>query len=125
MPDEIDLLRRFRADTPGPDDAAWSRARTALAHARAGEPGAAAEIEQVGKVKRPVGFSGDGFDRFAQQRRKFAATVRPVRGIRARGAHQVQARSIQQGAAVDVGALLGCVGSGHMSEVSHAPPPAW
>ena len=40
MPDEIDLLRRFRADTPGPDDAAWSRARTALADARAGEPGA-------------------------------------------------------------------------------------
>ena len=40
MPDEIDLLRRFRADTPGPDDAAWSRARTALAGARAGEPGA-------------------------------------------------------------------------------------
>jgi photosystem II stability/assembly factor-like uncharacterized protein len=39
MPDEIDLLRRFRADTPGPNDAAWSRARTALAGARADEPG--------------------------------------------------------------------------------------
>ena len=23
MPDEIDLLRAFRAETPGPDDAAW------------------------------------------------------------------------------------------------------
>jgi photosystem II stability/assembly factor-like uncharacterized protein len=31
MPDEIDLLRQFRADTPGPDDAAWERARTAIA----------------------------------------------------------------------------------------------
>jgi hypothetical protein len=34
MPDEIDLLRRFRGDTPEPDDAAWNRARTALADAR-------------------------------------------------------------------------------------------
>ena len=40
MPDEIDLLRWFREDTPEPDDAAWSRARTALAEARADEPGA-------------------------------------------------------------------------------------
>jgi photosystem II stability/assembly factor-like uncharacterized protein len=40
MPDEIDLLRSFREDTPGPDDAAWNRARTVLADARAGEPGA-------------------------------------------------------------------------------------
>ena len=40
MPDEIDLLRLFREDTPGPDDAAWNRARTALAEARADEPGA-------------------------------------------------------------------------------------
>ena len=31
MPDEIDLLRAFRADTPGPDDAAWERARAAVA----------------------------------------------------------------------------------------------
>jgi hypothetical protein len=36
MPDEIDLLRCFRGDTPDPDDAAWS-ARTALAGARADE----------------------------------------------------------------------------------------
>lgn len=40
MPDEIDLLHRFRADTPGPDDAAWARAQAALAEARAAEPGA-------------------------------------------------------------------------------------
>jgi hypothetical protein len=40
MPDEIDLLRWFREDTPEPDDAAWGRARTALAEARAEEPGA-------------------------------------------------------------------------------------
>ena len=42
MPDEIDLLRRFRSDTPEPDDAAWNRARTALADARAGDSGARA-----------------------------------------------------------------------------------
>ena len=34
MPDELDLLRWFRGDTPEPDDAAWNRARTALADAR-------------------------------------------------------------------------------------------
>jgi photosystem II stability/assembly factor-like uncharacterized protein len=34
MPDEIDALRQFRADTPEPDDAAWERARTAIAVAR-------------------------------------------------------------------------------------------
>jgi photosystem II stability/assembly factor-like uncharacterized protein len=37
MPDEIDLLRWFRADTPEPDDAAWNRAQTALADARSVE----------------------------------------------------------------------------------------
>ena len=31
MPDEIDLLRLFRGDTPGPDEAAWERARAAVA----------------------------------------------------------------------------------------------
>lgn len=30
MPDEIDLLRVFRGDTPGPDDDAWERARSAV-----------------------------------------------------------------------------------------------
>jgi hypothetical protein len=40
MPDEIDLLRQFRGDTPEPDEAAWNRARTALAEAQADEPGA-------------------------------------------------------------------------------------
>jgi hypothetical protein len=30
MPDEIDLLRLFRDDTPGPDDAAWEKARSAI-----------------------------------------------------------------------------------------------
>jgi hypothetical protein len=42
MPDEIDLLRWFREDIPEPDEAAWNRARTALAEARADEPGARA-----------------------------------------------------------------------------------
>jgi len=44
MPDEIELLRWFRADAREPDDAAWNRARTALAaartDARTDEPGA-------------------------------------------------------------------------------------
>ena len=35
MPDEIDLLRLFRGDTPGPDDAAWERARAAVTVAEA------------------------------------------------------------------------------------------
>jgi photosystem II stability/assembly factor-like uncharacterized protein len=37
MPDEIDLLRAFRADTPGPDDAAWERARAAVALAESAD----------------------------------------------------------------------------------------
>jgi hypothetical protein len=35
MPDEIDLLRWYTGNGPEPDDAAWNRARTALAEARA------------------------------------------------------------------------------------------
>ena len=31
MPDEIDLLRTFRSDTPGPGEAAWEKARAAIA----------------------------------------------------------------------------------------------
>ena len=44
MPDEIDVLRWFRADAPGPDEAAWERARTAIAqtHASDGETGSPA-----------------------------------------------------------------------------------
>jgi photosystem II stability/assembly factor-like uncharacterized protein len=34
MPDEIDLLRWFREDTPEPDEAAWNRARAAVADAQ-------------------------------------------------------------------------------------------
>jgi hypothetical protein len=36
MTDEIDLLRRFREDLPGPGQAAWDRAQAAVAEARAG-----------------------------------------------------------------------------------------
>jgi len=35
MTDEIDLLRRFRDDVPGPGQAAWGRAQAAVAEARA------------------------------------------------------------------------------------------
>ena len=34
MPDEIDLLRLFRADTPEPDEAAWEKARSAVTAVR-------------------------------------------------------------------------------------------
>jgi photosystem II stability/assembly factor-like uncharacterized protein len=39
MPDEIDLLRWFRADTPEPDEASWNRALAALADAQHVERG--------------------------------------------------------------------------------------
>ena len=56
MPDEIDLLRWFREDTPEPDDAAWNRARTALADARADEPGAQGALGQRHRSRwRPPG----------------------------------------------------------------------
>jgi hypothetical protein len=38
MPDEIDLLRLFRDEIPGPTTDAWARARSAIATARSGEP---------------------------------------------------------------------------------------
>jgi hypothetical protein len=37
MPDEVDLLRLFRDDTPGPSTGAWLRAQAAIAAARAEE----------------------------------------------------------------------------------------
>jgi photosystem II stability/assembly factor-like uncharacterized protein len=39
MPDDIDQLRTFRADTPGPSTAAWTRAEEAIAAARRGSEG--------------------------------------------------------------------------------------
>ncbi len=54
MPDEIELLRLFRADTPEPDEAAWSRARTALAGARASRPSARDTMaSSSGRWRRP------------------------------------------------------------------------
>jgi len=37
MPDELDALRQFRGETPGPSTDAWNRARAAVAAARAEE----------------------------------------------------------------------------------------
>jgi hypothetical protein len=37
MPDELDALRQFRDETPGPSTDAWNRARAAIAAARAEE----------------------------------------------------------------------------------------
>jgi hypothetical protein len=53
MPDEIDLLRAFRADTPEPDGAAWERARAAVALAEDG-----AEPDPGSGPRRPRGFRG-------------------------------------------------------------------
>ncbi|HLK76885.1 MAG TPA: sialidase family protein [Streptosporangiaceae bacterium] len=56
MPDEIDLLRWFLEDTPEPDDAAWNRARTALAEARAEDPGAQGALGRRHRIRwRPPG----------------------------------------------------------------------
>jgi hypothetical protein len=50
MPDEIDLLRSFRADTPGPDDAAWEKARAAV---RLAEPPSASGRRRDPWWRRP------------------------------------------------------------------------
>jgi hypothetical protein len=63
MPDEIDLLRAFRADTPGPDDAAWERARTAVALA---EDAAAADARPP--RRRPPRIRGLGRPRGTRDR---------------------------------------------------------
>ena len=57
MPDEIDLLHWFRGDAPEPDDAAWNRARTALADARAGGLGNQRTPERRRSRWRPPGRS--------------------------------------------------------------------
>jgi hypothetical protein len=52
MPDEIDLLRSFRADTPGPGEAAWERARsaiTAVTETPAAEPAAGEPVVATGR----------------------------------------------------------------------------
>jgi hypothetical protein len=77
MPDEIDLLRAFRADTPGPDDAAWDRARAAAA---------LAESADVAPTPRPVqrrlrGFPRIRFDRLTKGQVAVAAAVALVAGV--------------------------------------------
>ena len=57
MPDEIDLLRMFRDDTPGPSAGAWARAQSAIETARAQE-------NQAGRGPRPGWFSGRRPERF-------------------------------------------------------------
>jgi photosystem II stability/assembly factor-like uncharacterized protein len=51
MPDEIDLLRLFRGDTPGPDEAAWEKARSAVIEIRE------AAVEETA-IKEPVVATG-------------------------------------------------------------------
>ena len=53
MPDEIDLLQAFRADTPEPDAAAWERARAAVALAEVAAEEAAEEAAEANPGSRP------------------------------------------------------------------------
>jgi len=78
MPDEIDLLRAFRADTPGPDDAAWERARAALALAEG-----AAATDPSARPQRPSRIRGFGRPRAARGRVILAAAVVIVVGVAA------------------------------------------
>ena len=73
MPDEIDLLRAFRADTPGPDDAAWERARATVALAED-----AATANPSSRRRRPRGIRG-----FRRGRVIVAAAVAIVAGAAA------------------------------------------
>lgn len=53
MPDEIDLLRRFRDEVPGPSTDAWARARAAIAAARAEEtPARSRNVKRRGWHRR-------------------------------------------------------------------------
>jgi hypothetical protein len=76
MPDEIDLLRGFRADTPGPDDAAWERAQAAVALA---EDAATPELRS--RRQRPRGIRGSRRGRVTRGRVILAAAVAIVVGV--------------------------------------------
>jgi photosystem II stability/assembly factor-like uncharacterized protein len=79
MPDEIDLLRAFRADTPGPDDAAWERARAAVALAE----GAVTPDPGSRRPRRPAGIRRFRRPRAARGRVILAAAVVIVVGAAA------------------------------------------
>jgi len=57
MPNEIDLLRTFRADTPGPSATAWDRARTAIDVARGEEREAEREAPPADGTTSPAAGS--------------------------------------------------------------------
>ena len=78
MPDEIDLLRAFRADTPGPDDAAWQRARAAVAQA-----GDAAPADPSSRRRRPRGIRGFRRDQVTRGRVILTAAVAIATGAAA------------------------------------------
>jgi hypothetical protein len=68
MPDEIDLLRRFRADTPGPDDAAWERARAAIA--RASQPAATKPAATESPATKPAAIRAGNRRRWRRPSRR-------------------------------------------------------
>jgi hypothetical protein len=78
MPDEIDLLRAFRADTPGPADAAWERARAAVALAEH-----AARSDPSSRQRRPLRIGVFRGRRTPRGRAILAAAVVGVVGVAA------------------------------------------
>jgi photosystem II stability/assembly factor-like uncharacterized protein len=78
MPDEIDLVAAFRADTPGPNDAAWERARTAVALAEG-----AATPDPRSRRRRPRGMRRFRRHRITRGRVILAAAVVIVAGVAA------------------------------------------
>jgi hypothetical protein len=65
VPDEIEVLRTFRDETPGPSTDAWARARTAIAAAQAEESPAVRRRVRGPRRRRLFGVAG--------QRRLFPA----------------------------------------------------
>jgi photosystem II stability/assembly factor-like uncharacterized protein len=78
MTDEIDLLRRFRQDTPGPGEAAWERARTAITQASQ-----ASQASQATSARRAVTRRGDRRWRPPGRRVTITATVAIIVGAAA------------------------------------------
>jgi hypothetical protein len=52
MPDELDALRHFRDETPGPSTDAWTRARAAIAAARSAEEPAVRRRSRIPRLPR-------------------------------------------------------------------------
>lgn len=87
MPDEIDLLRIFRGETPEPSTDAWNRARAAISAARAAEEaarageGAARAEEAADRAARPGYGPARSRERRAGQRAMQAPRRRLLQAV--------------------------------------------